>query len=57
MRQRLAATGALRGALFIAAALALLAGFQRLGGGLLLIAVGLFAVALLQAVRVQRSTR
>ena len=57
MRQRLAATGALRGALFIVSALALLAGFQRLGGGLLLTAVGLFAIALLQAVRVQRSTR
>ncbi|WP_434516528.1 hypothetical protein AB6Q56_07940 [Dechloromonas sp. ARDL1] len=57
MRQRLAATGALRGALFVAAALALLAGFQRLGGGLLLAAVGLFVVALAQAVRVQRSTR
>ncbi|MCH2221596.1 MAG: hypothetical protein MK097_14925, partial [Dechloromonas sp.] len=57
MRERLVATGALRGALFVAAALALLAGFQRLGGGLLLAAVGLFVVALAQAVRVQRSTR
>lgn len=57
MRQRLVATGALRGALFVAAALAFLAGFQRLGGGLLLAAVGLFVIALAQAVRVRRSSR
>lgn len=57
MRQRLVATGALRGALFFAAALALLAGFQPLGGGLLLAAVGLFVIALAQAVRVRRPTR
>lgn len=57
MRSKLAATGGWRGLLFFAAALALLAGFEMLGGALVATALLLFAVGVLQAVRVSRSTR
>ena len=57
MRQKLAASGAVRGGLFVGAASALLLGFPSLGGGLVIAGMGLFVVALLQAVRVRRSTR
>jgi hypothetical protein len=57
MRQKLAASGGLRGALFLAAALALILGWDRLGSGLLLAGLALFVLGLAQAVRVQRSTR
>jgi hypothetical protein len=57
MRQKLVATGALRGALFVAAALALLAGYPLVGGGMVVAAVCLFVAGLAQAVRVQRPTR
>ena len=57
MRQKLAATGAWRGGLFLLAAIAILAGHDRLAGVFLLTALALFAIALLQAVRVSRSTR
>ena len=57
MRQKLAATGAWRGGLFLLAAVAILAGQNRLAGVFLLAALLLFAIALLQAVRVSRSTR
>jgi hypothetical protein len=56
MRQKLAASGGLRGALFLAA-LALILGWDRLGSGLLLAGLALFVLGLAQAVRVQRSTR
>ncbi len=54
---KLAASGGLRGALFLAAALALILGWDRLGSGLLLAGLALFVLGLAQAVRVQRSTR
>ena len=57
MLQKLAASGGLRGALFLAAALALILGWDRLGSGLLLAGLALFVLGLAQAVRVQRSTR
>ena len=57
MRQKLAASGGLRGALFLAAALVLILGWDRLGSGLLLAGLALFVLGLAQAVRVQRSTR
>lgn len=57
MRQRLAANGTWRAGLFFAAALLLLTGFEALAGSLLMFALALFAVGLLQAVRVSRSTR
>lgn len=57
MRQKLVATGALRGGLFFAAALALLTGLPMAGGGLVVAAVGLFVIGLVQAVRVRRPTR
>jgi hypothetical protein len=57
MRQKLAATGGWRGLLFLAAAIALLAGFERLGGAFVASGIALFVIALQQAVRVQRSTR
>lgn len=57
MRTKLAATGGWRGLFFLAAAIALLAGFERLGGALVASGIALFVIALLQAVRVQRSTR
>jgi len=57
MRDKLAASGGWRALLFLLTALALLADFQRLAGGMLLAALLLFGVNLLQAVRVRRSTR
>jgi len=57
MRDKLAASGGWRAILFLLSALALLADFQRLAGGMLLAALLLFGVNLLQAVRVRRSTR
>lgn len=57
MRQKLAATGIWRAGLLFAAAVALLAGFERLAGGLLAGGILLFLFSVLQAVRVTRSTR
>lgn len=57
MRDKLAASGGWRALLFLLSALALLADFQRMAGGMLLAALLLFAINLLQAVRVRRSTR
>ena len=57
MRQNLAATGRWRGLLFLGAALALLADQPLPGGALVACAMALFAAALLQAMRVSRSTR
>ena len=57
MRQKLAATGGWRTALFIAAALALLGGLNELGGALLTGGLLLLASGLVQAMRVSRSTR
>ena len=57
MRQKLAASGSLRAALFLAAALALLGGFALAAVLLVASALLLFIAGLLQAVRVSRSTR
>lgn len=57
MRQRLAAGGVWRSVMFFTAAVALLAGFDLLAGGLVIGAMGLFAGSLLQAMRLSRSTR
>lgn len=57
MRHKLAAYGGWRALLFLVSALAVLGGFERLAGALTLLALGLFLINLLQAVRVQRSTR
>jgi len=57
MRHKLAAHGGWRALLFLVAALAVLGGFERLAGALTLLALGLFLINLLQAVRVRRSTR
>lgn len=57
MRQKLAASGAWRGGLFILSAIALLANQDALAGVFLMAGVLLFAFGLLQAMRVLRSTR
>jgi hypothetical protein len=57
MRQKLAASGVWRAAFFLLGGLALLAGFPSVGGAFAALAIGLFAFALLQAMRVSRSTR
>ncbi|MBS1139916.1 MAG: hypothetical protein H6R13_1369 [Proteobacteria bacterium] len=57
MRQKLAASGTWRGLLFLASALALLSGHERLGGAFVACGLALFIIALLQAVRTHRSTR
>ncbi|MDE2441187.1 MAG: hypothetical protein KGP14_09190 [Betaproteobacteria bacterium] len=57
MRQKLSTTGALRGSFFVGAAIAMLLGRQMLGGGMVMVGLALFVVALAQAVRVRRSTR
>ena len=57
MRQKLAASGGLRAALFPAAAVASLGGFAPAAGLLVASALLLFIAGLLQAVRVSRSTR
>ena len=55
MRQKLAATGGWRAALFLAGALALLGGFDLLAGPLVAGGLLLFVGGLLQAVRVSRA--
>ncbi len=57
MRQRLAASGAARSLLWIASALAVLAGFELAGGILLAAGLSLFLLGLLRAMCVSRSTR
>jgi len=57
MRRKLASSGAVRAGLFLSSALSLLAGMDVLGAALLAIGLALFAIAVLQAVRVSRSTR
>lgn len=57
MRQKLASSGSVRAGLFLSSALALLAGEDVLGAALVACALALFVIALLQAVRVSRSTR
>lgn len=57
MRQKLAASGVWRAVMFLSAAIALLAGLDRLAGGLVMGGMGLFAGSLLQAMRLLRSTR
>ena len=57
MRRKLAAWGSVRAGLFLSSALALLAGLDVLGGALVACGLALFIIAVLQAVRVTRSTR
>lgn len=57
MRQRLAASGAVRSAFWIASALAMLTGFGLPGGILLAAGLSLFFLGLLRAVCVSQSTR
>ena len=57
MRRKLASSGSVRAALFLASAVALLAGLDVLGAALVAFGLALFVIALLQAVRVSRSTR
>ncbi|MDP3537286.1 MAG: hypothetical protein Q8S26_01135 [Azonexus sp.] len=57
MRQKLTASGTWRAGLFLTAAVALVAENYVLGGLLLVFGLLLFGIALLQAVRVTRSTR
>jgi hypothetical protein len=57
MRRKLASSGSVRAGLFVSSALALLAGLDVLGAFLVAAGLILFAIAVLQAVRVQRSTR
>ena len=57
MRQKLAATGQWRGALFFTAAFAFIGGFETPAVILLCLGMLLFIINLLQAVRVSRSTR
>ena len=57
MRQKLAASGLVRAALFLLAAMAMMTGLRQLGAALLAFALALFVIGLLQAVRVLRSTR
>lgn len=57
MRRKLAASGSVRAGLFTSSALALLAGLDVLGAALAACALALFVIAVLQAVRVTRSTR
>lgn len=57
MRQKLAATGTLRAVFFLCAALALISEYLPLGGALMALGLGLFVIALVQAVRVQRASR
>ena len=57
MRQKLAASGLVRVALFLLAAMAKMTGLHQLGAALLAFALALFVIGLLQAVRVPRSTR
>ena len=57
MRRCLAATGTWRGALFVAAAVALLTGQPAVAAACVGTGIALFAIGLLQAVRILRSTR
>jgi len=57
MRRRLASSGSVRAGLFLSSALALLAGLEVLGAALAACGLALFVIAVLQAVRVTRSTR
>ncbi|MDP2880335.1 MAG: hypothetical protein Q8N89_01995 [Azonexus sp.] len=57
MRRKLASSGSVRAGLFLSSALALLAGLEVLGAALAASALALFVIAVLQAVRVSRSTR
>lgn len=57
MRRKLASSGSVRAALFLSSALALLAGLDVLGAALVACGLALFVIAMLQAVRVSRSTR
>ncbi len=57
MRQKLAASGAVRGGFFVSSSLAILVGLATLGAALAACGLALFVVAVLQAVRVSRSTR
>jgi hypothetical protein len=57
MRQKLASSGSVRAGLFVSSALALLSGLDVLGAALAAFGLALFLIALLQAVRVPRSTR
>jgi len=57
MRRKLASSGSVRAGLFLASALALLAGLDVLGAALAACGLGLFVIAVLQAVGVSRSTR
>ncbi len=57
MRQKLASSGVWRAVMFLSAAIALLAGFDLLAGGLVMGGMGLFAGSLPQAMRLSRSTR
>ena len=56
MRQKLAASGIWRAAMFFSAAIVLLAGLDLLAGGLVIGGMGLFVGSLLQAMRLSRST-
>jgi hypothetical protein len=57
MRQKLASSGSVRAGLFVSSALAFLSGLDVLGAALAAFGLALFLIALLQAVRVPRSTR
>ena len=57
MRRKLASSGSVRAGLFLSSALALLAGLEVLGAALAACGLALFVIAVLQAVRVSRSTR
>ena len=57
MRRKLASSGSVRAGLFLSSSLAFLAELEVLGAGLVAFALLLFVIALLQAVRVTRSTR
>ncbi|UCV17351.1 hypothetical protein [Ferribacterium limneticum] len=57
MRRKLASSGSVRAGLFVSSALALLAGLDVLGAALAACGLALFVIAVLQAVRVSRSTR
>lgn len=57
MRQKLAARGNVRAALFLAAALALIGNRLAVGSVLALLGLAFFVVGLVQAVRVQRASR
>jgi hypothetical protein len=57
MRHKLAASGALRSALFLAASIFLIVGWHPLAGAMLLCGLVFFVIGLVQGMRVQPSTR